>query len=258
MYRSTAYGLSVEDLNVVVVEDSRPMQEVLRSILSALRVDRYRVFSNADEALKSMSMDPPNMIMSDWRMQPLSGYNMLKIIRHKSMSPLCFVPVLMLTGYATHTVVDKAFRAGAHQFLVKPISPTAVLQRIEMILQDDRRFRLEKDHYVIDGVDEELDKAEASSSLARQRHLEKLVEFRQIKRAEKKAEKAPEKTAVEQVIDEASRRKMNALNYRNGGRAPSEAKNWGRPELPSRKNAVGFATGNAVPVVDPLENFKEL
>jgi len=255
MYRSTAFEMQIENLNVVVVEDSRPMQEVLRSILSSLRVERIRVFSNADEALKSMSMDPPTLIISDWQMKPLSGHNMLKIIRHKSMAPLCFVPVLMISGHATHTIVDKAFRAGAHQFLVKPISPTAVFQRLGMILNDERRFVLENDHYVISGVNEELDKAAGNSSLARQRHLEKLVAFRELRAEEKRAEKqATKESPMQDVLNEAERRRMNAQNYRGG--APKKNTKAARPELPERVKTK--ALRKPIEIEEPIEHFREL
>lgn len=280
MYHNTALGLPIEKLNVVVVEDSRSMQEVIRSILASLRVERIRMFSNADEALKAMSVEPPNLIITDWRMKPLTGYNLLKIVRHKSMMPLCFVPVIMISGHATPTIVEKAFRAGAQQFLVKPVSPNAVLQRIEMVLKDERTFTLEGDHYVIGGVAEELDKASARDSLAKQIHLGRLIEFREQKRVEKRSDKPASgeeegATAASEQVQESdappyytTRRKEAARRIANGKTngqpqqaaaeaEPSvrqESRRHVRPATEPRKKAAGSG-GQAR---NPRDDFAEL
>ena len=45
-----AFGRRIEELDVVVVEDSRPMQTILRSILTACGIERFRVFDQAERA----------------------------------------------------------------------------------------------------------------------------------------------------------------------------------------------------------------
>lgn len=275
MFRSTAYGLPVQRLNVVVVEDSRPMQEVIRSILSSMRVERVRVFSNADEALKSMSVEPPNLIISDWRMQPLSGYNLLKIVRHKSMMPLCFVPVMMVSGHATPDVVDKAFRAGAQQFIVKPISPATIFKRIEMVLNDDRLFQLEDEHYVVRGVSDKLDEASQHTSLAKQIHLDRLVHFRE----QRKASRQHVKDEAHEPIDEASaivdltnetdtspfyenKRMEAAAKLAEGKPAPNKARSGGankRAMFANAKPRASAAKAAAKPLhADKRDDFAEL
>jgi len=152
-----AYGLPVEMLDVIVIDDSRPMQTIFRSILSAFGIARLRVFDNAGDALEAMLAEPPTVIITDWKMRPISGYRLLRSIRHRNMAPLCFVPVLMVTAHGTRALVDKAFRAGAHQFMVKPVSPNMLQQRLRHLVRDDREFILDGETYVIEGVDMVLD-----------------------------------------------------------------------------------------------------
>ncbi|ADZ70792.1 response regulator [Polymorphum gilvum] len=162
MKHHAAYGLPIEALDAVVIEDSKPMQTILRSTLLSFKVDRVRVFDSVDEALQAMLTEPPNLILTDWRMEPASGYQMLRLIRHKNMDPLCFVPVLFVTAHGTRALVEKALRAGAHHLLVKPVSPSTLYNRLRWLVADDRPFVPDRHgFYTIKGVDKLLDEQAA-------------------------------------------------------------------------------------------------
>ncbi|MEP2841548.1 response regulator [Roseibium sp.] len=158
MKHHAAFGLAVEDLDVVVVEDSKPMQTIIRSILLSFKVSRVRTFDSVDEALESSLAEPPNLILTDWRMEPTSGYQLLRLVRHRHMEPLCFVPVLFLTAHGTRPLVDKALRAGAHHVLVKPISPSTLYKRLQWLLNDNRPMILENSgFYNVYGIQKTMD-----------------------------------------------------------------------------------------------------
>ncbi len=168
MKHHAAFGLAIEDIDVVVVEDSKPMQTILRSILLSFKVSRVRVFDGVDEALEASLAEPPNVILTDWRMAPTSGYQFLRLVRHRHMEPLCYVPMLFVTAHGTRPLVDKALRAGAHHVLVKPVSPSTLYKRLKWILNDDRPMILEQSgFYNIYGIQKTLDhQAEKMQSLA--------------------------------------------------------------------------------------------
>jgi two-component system phosphate regulon response regulator PhoB len=151
-----AYGVAVESLDVAVVEDSRPMQTLLRSMLAAQRVGRIRVYDGAEEAFHAMVQEAPHLVIADWKMKPVSGYQLLRAIRHKDIAPLCTVPLIMISGHATRSLVESAYQAGAHSFLVKPIAPAVLYRAIQRVLADRRSFQLDGDALVIDGVSEKL------------------------------------------------------------------------------------------------------
>jgi len=144
MVHHAAYGLDIEQLDVVVVEDSKPMQTIIRAVLYSLGVARVRVFETVELALESILSEPPNVIFTDWRMQPMSGYQLLRIVRHKHMEPLCFIPIVFITAWGTRALVNKALRSGAHMVMVKPISPSVIHDRIKWLLQDNRPLILER------------------------------------------------------------------------------------------------------------------
>lgn len=158
MAHHAAYNLDSERLDVVIVEDSKPMQTVLRSILMPLRLNRTRVFDSADEALQAMINEPPNLVITDWRMQPTSGYQLLRAMRYKHLAPLCYVPVIFVTAHATRPLVEKALRAGAHHLLAKPLSPARLHECIAWVLRDARELTPDDTGSVrIEGVVEAFD-----------------------------------------------------------------------------------------------------
>lgn len=163
--RNAALGLTIEQMNIVVVDPSRTMQTILRSMLQQMRPRRLRVHDTALSALRDMVMEPPHLVISEWKMEHMSGYGLIKIMRHESMPPLCAVPAIIVTGSATRSAVEGALRIGAHAVLAKPVSPAVLRQRIEWICRDERPLVLSHHHYVIDGVLSALDQQRAKDKL---------------------------------------------------------------------------------------------
>lgn len=158
MTRHYAYGLDLTDLDIAVVDDSKSMQAILRSTLLSFRVRRVRTYDSAETALEMMRLDPPNMILTDWRMKPMSGLGLLRTVRQRRNAPLCFLPVLFVTAHGTRTLIDRVLREGAQHVLAKPISPSQLYDRIRWTLRDSRSLVLtDEGRYVIEGVAASLD-----------------------------------------------------------------------------------------------------
>jgi CheY-like chemotaxis protein len=104
-----------------------------------------------------MMMDPPSIVITDWEMKPMSGYRFMRMLRNRSMNPLCFVPVIVVTGHATMSIIDRAFSTGVNGVLIKPVAPVVLRRRLEWTTRDARGFVLKGDHFVLDGMDEILE-----------------------------------------------------------------------------------------------------
>lgn len=153
-----ARGVALEDLDVVVVDDSKPMQTIVRSMLNAARVHRVRTFDNAGDAYRAMLVEPPHLLITDWNLPDTDGLSLVRSLRDPRSGPLVGVPVILITGHATRDLVEKAIASGIHFVLAKPLSPSNVLKRIAAALADERRFVLDRarGHYVLQGADELL------------------------------------------------------------------------------------------------------
>ncbi|MCG8561144.1 MAG: response regulator [Hyphomicrobiales bacterium] len=154
MDRHFSYGRDIESLDVALVDDAIGVVRIMRSILSGLGVARVRTFAEPKLALQCLLGEPPDLLVTNTRLSRSSGCRLVRMIRHQSLTPLCFVPAVIVSGHARRRTVEEAFLSGAHQFLVLPLSPKAFGHRVEWLLRDDRKLLLEGERYVIEGVDE--------------------------------------------------------------------------------------------------------
>ncbi|MGH6991602.1 MAG: response regulator, partial [Stellaceae bacterium] len=91
------YDLS--SLNVMVVEDNKNMQNLLRAILNALGVRNIREMSTAADAFQELRHFEADIIISDWNMAPMDGLAFTRKVRTDPGSPNPYVPIIMLTGH---------------------------------------------------------------------------------------------------------------------------------------------------------------
>ena len=108
MTHHASYAVPSELLDVVVIDDSRNMQTIIRSMLNAMKVRRVRLFDSTEAALHAMLHEPPNLIICQWRAGLVSGHQLLRMVRARFMEPLCYVPVIIMTATPTRAIVDKA------------------------------------------------------------------------------------------------------------------------------------------------------
>lgn len=146
--KSTAFGLTLKELDILVVEDSGNMRLLLRTLLNSFEVAAVDSARDGEDGLRKLRTNKStNLIISDWEMPSMNGRDFLYNLRHIDNEPMCFLPVIVLTGHASRSLIAEAFEAGATHLLVKPVTPASLLQRIEWVLEDDRPFELAGDIY---------------------------------------------------------------------------------------------------------------
>ena len=156
MIHHAAYQRPFDELNVVVVDDNESMLSILRTILTAFEIRAVRCFQGTEQALVGMMDHPPNLVLADWHMKPHDGAELLRTIRQRHMEPLCFAAVMIISGHASRAYVMRAYAAGANHFLVKPVSPATIYERLTSLQNDARPFVLRQDRYIVQGVEESL------------------------------------------------------------------------------------------------------
>jgi len=74
----------------------------------------------------------------DWDMPVLDGREVMRIVRSPGVFPKANLPIIMLTDLGLQSRVTAAIRLGVHEFLVKPISPKTLQQRLLGIMLNPR------------------------------------------------------------------------------------------------------------------------
>ena len=167
-----AFGRTFDQLDVVVIDDAKPMQTILRSMLNSFRVMRVRTFDNPRQAMQSMVVDPPNLVITDWHMAPVDGIALIHTMRAERMGDLALVPTIIVTADPTRRLVEASVRVSAHAVLAKPLAPSTLQKRIESIIADGRMFHLQETtgEWMLRGTEEVL---EAQRSRWQQFHAAK-------------------------------------------------------------------------------------
>lgn len=137
---STAFGMPLKSLDVLIVDDNANMRLLIRTILRSFGLAEARQARDGTTGLAELARRPPSLIISDWEMSPMNGGDFIRSVRRVGGEPHCFVPIIVLTAHASRQIIGEAFDAGATQLLVKPVTPANLLQRIGWVLEDDRPF----------------------------------------------------------------------------------------------------------------------
>lgn len=115
-----------QDLPILVVEDDPNLRE---AVCDTLLLAGKTVVSapGGKEALDLLATSAVSLVVSDVRMMPMNGIELLKEIR----SQWPHLPVVLMTAYADVDKAVEAMRAGACDFLLKPFEPDALLAHVE-------------------------------------------------------------------------------------------------------------------------------
>lgn len=136
-----------QKLRVLVVDDSRSMRHVVRSILNALGCREIRESADAPAAFKEMQNFDADILIVDWYMEPLDGLEFVRLVRTAKDSRNPFVPIIMLSGFTEYRRIAAARDAGVNEFLAKPVSVTALGNRIVSLIEHPREFIRTKSYF---------------------------------------------------------------------------------------------------------------
>ena len=119
-----------EKPRILVVDDEESHRIMLRAVL---KEEGYEVSEASDgtEAVKAVEREPFDLILMDIRMRTMDGIEALGEIR--KISPL--VPVLIMTAYASVKTAVEALKAGAFEYLTKPLDTDELKILIEKALE---------------------------------------------------------------------------------------------------------------------------
>ena len=89
----------------------------------------------AREAIRTVN---PDVMIMDWDIPVLDGREVMRIVRTPGDFPKANLPIIMLTDLGLQSRVTASMRLGVHEFLVKPISPKTLQQRLLGIILNPR------------------------------------------------------------------------------------------------------------------------
>jgi len=125
-------------LGVLVVDDNQYTRKLLRMMLINLGAKTIYEAGDGVSALNMVRAADPDVMILDWEMPVLTGAQVARIVRSPGVFPKPSLPIIMLTAHGQRARVTAAMRLGVNEFLVKPISPKALRDRLLSILMKPR------------------------------------------------------------------------------------------------------------------------
>ena len=125
-------GAMTTSVSVLVIDDEKLMMSVMTRILARLGYTDVDGASDTLTAIEKMREKRYGLVICDWIMEPISGYDMLRHVR--TDLDLRHVPFIMAT---TETMMQKAVAAksaGVSGYLIKPFSPGTLQRTIDAVL----------------------------------------------------------------------------------------------------------------------------
>lgn len=121
---------------VLVVDDYNTMVRIIRNLLRQLGFDAIDDASDGTSALVKMRQRRYGLVISDWNMQPMTGYELLREVR--SDAELADTPFIMVTAESKTENVIAAKKAGVSNYIVKPFNAQTLRNKIEAVFPDEQ------------------------------------------------------------------------------------------------------------------------
>jgi len=128
----------IQQLNVLVVDDSAFMRNMVRGLLSNIGVKNIHEAADGIAALEMIREVSPDVVVLDWEMPLLNGPELVRIVRSPGVFPVPDIPIIMLSAHGERWRVVEAAKLGVNEFLCKPVSAKALMERLVSILLKPR------------------------------------------------------------------------------------------------------------------------
>lgn len=121
-----------KSMNVLVVDDYKTMIRIVRGLLEQLGFRNIDVATDGVTALQMIQQNKYGLILSDWNMAPMTGYDLLKAVRADPQTRT--TPFVMVTAEAKTENVVAARQAGVNNYIIKPFTLAVLKQKLATVL----------------------------------------------------------------------------------------------------------------------------
>ncbi|MDB5520612.1 MAG: response regulator [Tardiphaga sp.] len=116
---------------VLVVDDYSTMIRIIRNLLKQLGFENIDDASDGSAALNKLKIKKYGLVISDWNMEPMTGFELLKVVR--ADPNMAKTPFIMITAESKTENVIAAKKAGVNNYIVKPFNAATLKTKIEAV-----------------------------------------------------------------------------------------------------------------------------
>ena len=119
---------------VLVVDDYNTMIRIMHNLLRQLGFEQVDDANDGSSALAKLRKRDYGLVISDWNMEPMTGYELLKQVR--SDPSISATPFIMVTAESKTENVIAAKKAGVNNYIVKPFNAQTLKTKIEAVFAE--------------------------------------------------------------------------------------------------------------------------
>ncbi len=123
-----------KNMSVLIVDDYRTMLRIIRYLLKQLGFNNVEEATDGSAALRMLRSKQYGLVISDWNMEPMTGYQLLNEVR--ADAGLKETPFIMITAENKTGNVIAAKQAGVNNYIVKPFNTATLQKKMAAVIGD--------------------------------------------------------------------------------------------------------------------------
>jgi two-component system, chemotaxis family, chemotaxis protein CheY len=121
-------------MKVLVVDDYSTMRRIIRNLLNQIGYSDVEEAVDGQDALTKLRSGVNfGLVISDWNMEPMTGYDLLREVR--ADDKLKTMKFIMVTAESKTDNVVAAKKAGVDNYIVKPFNAATLQSKINAVLE---------------------------------------------------------------------------------------------------------------------------
>ena len=125
--------VQMSDYNVLIVEDSPTMRQLIAFALKRIRGVRIVEANDGVDGLKKLSSERFDLILTDINMPIMDGLKLVSLVRNDANYK--GIPIVVITTEGAQEDRERALALGANDYITKPIQPTKILDVAKGLLR---------------------------------------------------------------------------------------------------------------------------
>ncbi len=121
-----------KNMSILIVDDYKTMLRIIKTLLKQLGFDNVDEATDGGMAISMLKQKKYGLVISDWNMEPVSGFELLKQVR--ADADLKSVPFILITAESKTENVIAAKQAGVNNYIVKPFNADTLKAKLISVL----------------------------------------------------------------------------------------------------------------------------
>lgn len=120
-----------KNMAILIVDDYKTMLRIIKNLLKQIGFENVDEATDGTMAFSKMKEKKYGLVISDWNMEPMSGFELLQKVREDESTKA--TPFIMITAESKTENVVKAKQAGVNNYIVKPFNAATLKQKMESV-----------------------------------------------------------------------------------------------------------------------------